>query len=138
MDHVITRVPGAKICMTNQGIKRIPLTNADDSEGEWITINGTHILLKDGESTSDAFNRTTGKDLDPSTADVGRFVPGMGYVMERGPKTLEEHDKRVREILRKADEDIKAGRVKPLNPDKWDEELRGAPFSRKWEDVSDF
>lgn len=37
------------------------VNNAD--EGSWITINGAHILIKDGESAGDAFKRTTGKEL---------------------------------------------------------------------------
>ncbi len=40
------------------------LQEAEDPDGEWVTINGVHILIKDGESTADAFKRTTGKDLD--------------------------------------------------------------------------
>jgi len=39
----------------------VRLKEAD--EGNWITINGVHIQIKDGESTADAFKRTTGKDL---------------------------------------------------------------------------
>lgn len=37
------------------------INNADD--GTWITINGAHILLKDGEDVDAAFKRTTGKSL---------------------------------------------------------------------------
>ena len=40
-----------------------PHTQADSEEGEWITIGGAHILLKDGESPADGFKRTTGADL---------------------------------------------------------------------------
>lgn len=34
---------------------------------KWITIKGTHILLKDGETVSSAFRRVTGVDLDSKT-----------------------------------------------------------------------
>ena len=40
------------------------------SEGEdenWITIDGTHVLVKSGETPEQAFKRTTGKELTPST-----------------------------------------------------------------------
>jgi hypothetical protein len=36
---------------------------AADDEGRWVTINGVHILIKEGESVSEAFKRTTGKDI---------------------------------------------------------------------------
>lgn len=40
-------------------------TNAaeDSGGGSWITIGGTHVFIKDGETASDAFTRTTGKSL---------------------------------------------------------------------------
>lgn len=34
-----------------------------DAEGTWVTIRGTHVLIKDGETVSQAFQRTTGKKL---------------------------------------------------------------------------
>ena len=34
-----------------------------DEEGTWVTINGAHILIKDGETAGQAFKRTTGNDL---------------------------------------------------------------------------
>jgi len=33
--------------------------------GSWITIQGTHICIMQGESPEQAFKRTTGKDLEP-------------------------------------------------------------------------
>jgi hypothetical protein len=45
------------------------MTKADDIEGTWVTINGVHILIKDGETAADAFKRTTGKDLDSSGSE---------------------------------------------------------------------
>jgi len=35
-----------------------------DEGGVWKTIRGTHVCIREGESTADAFKRTTGKDLD--------------------------------------------------------------------------
>src|SRR5574343_1228723 len=46
------------------------LQEADDEEGQWVTINGTHVLIKDGETTEQAFKRTTGKDLDQGRKPV--------------------------------------------------------------------
>lgn len=37
--------------------------NSESSEGTWITIRGTHILIKEGETIGQAFKRTTGKNL---------------------------------------------------------------------------
>jgi hypothetical protein len=37
--------------------------DAETPEGTWVTIRGTHILIKEGESVSTAFQRTTGKKL---------------------------------------------------------------------------
>ena len=46
------------------------------SEGEdenWITIDGTHVLVKSGETPEQAFKRTTGKELTPSTKGQKSF-----------------------------------------------------------------
>ena len=37
-------------------------------DGQWITINGAHIFLRDGETPAEGFKRVTGKDL-PSGHD---------------------------------------------------------------------
>jgi len=44
---------------------------AGGEEGNWVTINGTPILIKDGESTDAAFQRTTGKSLSGGSGDAG-------------------------------------------------------------------
>ena len=36
---------------------------ANTTDGKWITVNGTHIFIKNGQSVSDAFKATTGKSL---------------------------------------------------------------------------
>jgi hypothetical protein len=41
---------------------KLALLEADE-EGKWVTIRGTHVLIRDGETASQAFKRTTGKDL---------------------------------------------------------------------------
>lgn len=46
----------------------------DDAEGRWVTINGVHILIKDGESVHDAFQRATGKDLTSSSDERGGWA----------------------------------------------------------------
>jgi hypothetical protein len=48
-----------------------PVKNAEDPEGDWITIGGTHVLVKDGESKSEAFKDTTGKSIKGGTSDKG-------------------------------------------------------------------
>lgn len=40
-------------------------------EGNWVTINGAHILIKDGETVGDAFKRTTGNDLGGGSSGAG-------------------------------------------------------------------
>lgn len=37
---------------------------AKQEEGKWVTINGRHILLKDGESVEQALKRTSNKEED--------------------------------------------------------------------------
>ena len=57
----------------------MPVNNADE-EGTWVTINGAHILIKDGETIGDAFERTTGKSLPtksyatPDNPDSGGYT----------------------------------------------------------------
>ncbi len=65
------------------------LQEADDPEGQWVTINGVHILIKDGESTADAFKRTTGKDLDQGgkPADGGE-KSGEGKIHKTQPNRM--------------------------------------------------
>jgi hypothetical protein len=46
-----------------------PVVNAE--EGNWITIEGTHVLVKGGESVDKAFKRTTGKSLKGGSSDKG-------------------------------------------------------------------
>ena len=36
---------------------------ANNTDGRWITVNGTHIFIKNGQSVGDAFKATTGKVL---------------------------------------------------------------------------
>lgn len=47
-----------------QRVKNIftPVNNTGD-EGSWVTINGVHILIKEGETAAGAFERTTGQKL---------------------------------------------------------------------------
>jgi len=50
-----------------------PIKNADDDpNGRWITIEGTHILVKNGESVDKAFERTTGKPLEGGAKGSGK------------------------------------------------------------------
>lgn len=53
---------GVKEVYRIPGLPVLPFSEAEE-EGKWITIRGTHVLIKDGESPSQAFKRTTGKDL---------------------------------------------------------------------------
>jgi hypothetical protein len=39
-----------------------PVKNADE-DGDWITVRGTHVLVGEGESKSEAFKDTTGKSI---------------------------------------------------------------------------
>jgi hypothetical protein len=49
-----------------------------NDDGKWVTINGARVLLKDGESTADAFKRTTGKDLNDGGSSGGSGGRGSG------------------------------------------------------------
>lgn len=46
--------------------------NAEDPGGQWITIEGTHVLVKNGESVDKAFERTTGKPLEGGAKGTGK------------------------------------------------------------------
>jgi len=44
------------------------VTEEDDCTsggGHWVTIKGTHVCIKQGETPEQAFKRTTGKELEP-------------------------------------------------------------------------
>ncbi len=41
---------------------------AELTGGHWVTINGTHIFIKDGMSVNEAFKNTTGKELSKKSA----------------------------------------------------------------------
>jgi hypothetical protein len=43
----------------------------EGEEGSWVTINGRHLLIKDGETVATAFKRTTGQDLADTDNKVG-------------------------------------------------------------------
>jgi hypothetical protein len=64
----------------------------EDSEGQWVTINGVHILIKDGETGADAFKRVTSKDL--STDDdiqIGKTdIARQSQVKDRANKLIRD------------------------------------------------
>jgi len=76
---MVEYIPEPKQFMFKEGVKVTVYSKrfkeAEDSctsaGGKWLTIRGTHVCVKDGESPADAFKRTTGKDLDDgdSTTD---------------------------------------------------------------------
>lgn len=43
---------------------------ANTTGGRWITVNGTHIFIKDGQTVGDAFKETTGKVLSKSNSST--------------------------------------------------------------------
>lgn len=60
---------GVKEVYRIPGLPVLPFSEAEE-EGKWITIRGTHVLIKDGESVGDAFKRTTGKELTQFEKDL--------------------------------------------------------------------
>ncbi|MDQ1279635.1 MAG: hypothetical protein QG670_897, partial [Thermoproteota archaeon] len=42
----------------------LDLINGDESLGHWVTINGVHVLIHEGESVEEAFKRQTGKTVE--------------------------------------------------------------------------
>ena len=48
----------------------------EDEEGKWVTIRGRKILIKEGESVEEAFDRSTGgaTDTGKTPADKGAKI----------------------------------------------------------------
>ncbi|SEP80198.1 hypothetical protein SAMN04487977_101469 [Treponema bryantii] len=46
--------------------------------GRWITVKGTHVYIKDGESVAQAFHRETGKDI-----NEGNKAPTASEIVEQ-------------------------------------------------------
>jgi hypothetical protein len=59
-DMFITFVPKPKYPIRRKTLSQ----DAGEAEGSWVTINGVHILIKEGETAASAFERTTGKKLE--------------------------------------------------------------------------
>lgn len=49
--------------LVSQASRDLGMFSEADDDGRWVTINGQHILIKDGETTGQAFKRATGKSL---------------------------------------------------------------------------
>jgi len=60
-----------------------------DEDGNWITINGTHIFLRDGETPAEGFKRVTKKDL-PSTHDHNTNVLTTDFRGQGGKGTWKD------------------------------------------------
>ena len=63
----------------------VPVDNVDDGDGTWITINGAHIFIKDGDTVKDSFKRTTGKSL--SSSDEEHHQGTLNYYKSVKEKT---------------------------------------------------
>jgi len=81
--RMIEYIPEPKIFNLPEGVSVKIISKAfkeaEDSctaeGGKWLTIRGTHVCVKDGESPADAFKRTTGKDLDDGNTQKDINIP---------------------------------------------------------------
>ena len=78
---------------------------AQEKEGQWVTISGTHVFIKEGETADDAFKRTTGKDLEkPPTTKVTRGGVTVKHIKDVGGTKIwaaGEDDERIRSSVDK-------------------------------------
>lgn len=70
-DNISTRLERtvkyySEVMRTNKG---------DDGEGHWVTIRGTHVLIRDGETPEQAFKRTIGKSSPKQTKGIFKQDP---------------------------------------------------------------
>lgn len=88
-----------------------PIKNADDDpDGRWITIDGTHVLVKDGESVDKAFERTTGKPL-----EGGSKPPSAKSTKPSSSQKPSESPKRPAEKAQAASSDSDKALVKSMS-----------------------
>lgn len=59
------------------------------TDGHWITVNGTHIFIKNGQSVADAFKATTGKEL-KSKSSSGKKTRSASDVVSDYKKSKEK------------------------------------------------
>ena len=59
---------------------------------KWITVNGTHILIKEGQSVSDAFKKTTGKSISKTSATKSASTKSAGEVVSDYKASASPHN----------------------------------------------
>jgi len=65
----------------------------NQQEGHWVTIDGTHVLIKPGETIGQAFKRTTGKKLS-SKGDSDKAAAKRGFDPDKAaPSTADDRQK---------------------------------------------
>lgn len=56
--------------------------------GHWVTIRGTHVCIRQGETPEQAFKRTTGKELEPEGKEPKDIKAPNDKVVSGEPKTM--------------------------------------------------
>jgi hypothetical protein len=69
-DMFITFAPKPKYPIRRKTLSQ----DAGEAEGSWVTINGVHILIKEGETAASAFERATGKKLEGSSGGETKTI----------------------------------------------------------------
>ena len=89
--------------------------NASDKDGKWITVKGTHVFIKDGQSVEDAMKETFGSSSTGKRKQDSNKGAGEKYYRQKDDEDLiSEHDsiqKQKEELLKKlrATDDVKEG-----------------------------
>ena len=66
--------------------------------GKWVTINGAHVFIKDGQPVEEALKSHESTNSNTYSAHSGTIIPGKGEAPDNIDKEIEEFDKLV-EIL---------------------------------------
>lgn len=96
------------------------LMSGKGEKGKWITVNGSHIFIEDGQSVEDAMNKHFSKlsnNKDPKVEELANRV-GLGYKdAERMYKELQEEDKAYKDFLNDKTEEDRNDKYTIGNPD---------------------
>lgn len=96
-------------------------------KGEWITVNGSHVFVEDGQSVEDAVNKQFNKKKtadkneqekrDPEIEEFSKKI-GMGYKdAEKMHKELQEEDEAYKNFLNNKTDEDRNDKYTTGNPD---------------------
>lgn len=96
------------------------LMSGKGEKGKWITVNGAHILIEDGQSVEDAMNKHFNKSSnskDPKVEELSNKT-GLSYKdAEKMYKELQDEDKAYKNFLNNKTEEDRNDKYTIGNPD---------------------